>query len=119
MKELSSTLMAHSLCGASTPFPSSSETSCDKHTVCSHHSTKEPRKLPVNCLVKEGEHLAAKEPDIFFSGVGGEQTKANRRVDIGITFVVWLETQLQMTGHEIHTRLYDETLQFSKLHAKI
>lgn len=81
MKELSSTpllhrafksrlfhsvrLMAHSLCGAWKPFSSSSETSSDKHTVRSHHSTKGPRKLPVNYLVKEAEHLAAKEPDIL------------------------------------------------------
>ncbi len=34
------------------------------------------------------EHLAAEEPDVFFSGGGGDQTKAKRKVNIGLSHQV-------------------------------
>ncbi len=47
-------------------------------------------------LVNIVEDLAAKETDIFFSGVGGDQTRAKRRVNIGLTFIRRPETCLQI-----------------------
>lgn len=35
------------------------------------------------------EYLAVQEPDIFFSGVGGDQNKATKKVYFGLTFAEW------------------------------
>lgn len=87
--------MAHLLFGFSNPSPAAAESS-DKHTVCSHHSTKEKTKVLIDYLVKR-EHLAAEEPAIFLRSWSrktkqNKQKKAKRRAEVEMTFIVWLET---------------------------
>lgn len=82
--------MAHLLFGFSNLFPAAAESS-DKHTVCSHHSTKEKTKVLIDYLVRKDEHLAAEEPDIFLRS-WRRKTKKLRRAEVEMTFIVWLQT---------------------------
>ena len=66
----------------------------DKPTVHYLPSTKQQTDKVLNQLLNIVEHLTAKEPDISPPGAGGNQNRAKKRVNIGLKFTRWQETQM-------------------------